>query len=177
MRHVLLLDDEPNVLSALNRSLRQIAGPDALTTECLSSPKEAIQRLAESAFDLIIADYHMPEMDGVAFLRIAREVQPDSVRMMLSASAEFKTILGAINEAEAFRFISKPWTTEELREVFTQACERHDQILAEKQLANEARQLHGDLSRDEAERQRLEALEPGITYVRRGPDGGVLLDD
>ena len=177
MRRILLLDDEEHVLSALVRSFRQIDRSGELTVERFTSAKAAVQRMSEAAFDILIADYHMPEMDGVGFLRIAREMQPDAVRMMLSASAEFNTLLGAINDAEAFRFIAKPWTQQELGDAYRMACERRDQIREEHRLADIARVKQGRLSEQDAELRRLEEQEPGITKVRWGKDGSVLLDE
>ena len=177
MRRILLLDDEENVLAALSRSFRLIDHSGELTVEKFTSAKAALQRMSETVFDILIADYHMPEMDGVGFLRIAREMQPDAVRMMLSASAEFNTLLGAINDAEAFRFIAKPWTQQELEEAYKMACERRDQIHEEHRLADIASVKQGKLTEQEAELRRLEEQEPGITKVRWGKDGSVMLDE
>lgn len=176
MRHVLLLDDEQNVLQALQRSLRQISKEMQLKIELFTSPQAAIQRLGETPFDFVISDYHMPTMNGVDFLRIAKEVQPDAVRMMLSASADFNTIIGAINEAEVFRYISKPWNVTELRETIQLAVQRREQVLEDRRLADELRVQRGQMSPQEQEAKRLEESDPGITKVKWGPDGAVLLD-
>ncbi|MDE2427711.1 MAG: response regulator, partial [Burkholderiales bacterium] len=169
-------DDEPNVLAALQRSLRQTAKDMQLKIELFTSPKEAIQRMSETAFDFVISDYHMPEMNGVDFLKIAKELQPDAVRMMLSASADFNTIMGAINEAEVFRYIPKPWNQSDLQEMLEVASQRRAQMLDERRLADEMRVQRGEMSPQEQELKRLEESEPGITKVKWGADGSVLLD-
>lgn len=176
MRRILLLDDEQNVLHALQRSLRQIIKETEFKIELFTSPEMAIQRLSETAFDFVVSDYHMPSMNGVDFLKIIKEIQPDAIRMMLSASADFNTIIGAINEAEIFRYISKPWDTVELKETLKLAGERRDQNLEEKRLADEIRVQRGEMSPQEQEAKRLEESDPGITKVKWGPDGSVLLE-
>ena len=176
MRRILLLDDEQNVLQALQRSLRQIFKDIDLKIELFSSPEMAIQSLSEVAFDFVISDYHMPSMNGVDFLRITKELQPNAVRMMLSASADFNTIIGAINEAEVFRYIAKPWNVDELKDAIQLAGNRRDQVLEDKRLADELRVQRGEMTPQEQEAKRLEEADPGITKVQWGPDGSVLLD-
>ncbi len=177
MYRILLLDDEQNVLLALQRSLKNIAKEWDMKIELFHAPKDALQRLSDTAFDFIISDYHMPEMNGIQFLSIAKEMQPDAIRLMLSASAEFKTILSAINDAEVFRYIAKPWNQEELLETIQLARARRQQIVEDHQLADELRVQRGMMTPQEQEIKRLEETEPGITKVKWGPDGSVLLDE
>ncbi len=176
MRRILLLDDEQNVVHALQRSLRQIFKDMDLKIELFTSPELAIQRFGEVAFDFAISDYHMPGMNGVDFLKIIKEIQPETIRMMLSASADFNTIIGAINEAEVFRYIAKPWNTDDLKEAIELAGARRDQVLEDKHFADEQRVQRGEMSPQEQEAKRLEEIDPGITKVNWGPDGSVLLD-
>ncbi|MBI3285025.1 MAG: response regulator [Burkholderiales bacterium] len=176
MHRILLLDDEQNVLYALQRSLRQVARDMELKIELFTSPEAAVQRLSEAAFDFVVADYHMPTLNGVDFLKMTKELQPDAVRLMLSASADFNTIMGAINEAEVFRYIAKPWDPEELKETIAEAGKRREQMLEDRRLADELRVQRGEMSPQEQEAKRLEESDPGITKVKWGPDGSVLLD-
>src|SRR5882724_9311270 len=111
MARILLVDDEPNVLRSLKRVL-SLRGEPVLRLEAIEtfeSPRIALERLRDQAFDLILSDYRMPEMDGVAFLSASRKLQPDAVRLILSAQADLKGLIGAINEAGVQRFIMKPW--------------------------------------------------------------------
>lgn len=177
MRRVLLVDDDQNILSALLRALRQIAKSLDIEIESFTEPQAAIQRLSLAEFDFVISDYHMPRLDGVDFLRVAKEMQPDMVRMMLSASADFGTIMGAVNEAEVFKYIVKPWTSTELEQIVRSALIRRDQLVEERKLADERRAQRDALTPEEQEIIRLENIEPGITKVNWGPDGSVLLDE
>lgn len=176
MRRFMLLDDEVNVLRALQRTLREWYPESAVKVEMFTDPEQALLRMGEVKFDLIVSDYRMPQMNGIDFLRMARAIQPDAVRLVLSASTEFDTILNAINHAEIFRYIAKPWRADELCDTIDHALARHDQVVVERRLADELRCSRGDLTPQELESRRLEAEEPGITKVKWGPDGSVLLD-
>jgi DNA-binding NtrC family response regulator len=177
MRRILLLDDEVNVLRALSRLLRNCFADIDLQIEVFSDPEQALLRSGETVFDVVISDYRMPAINGVDFLKTMKGIQPDAVRLVLSASTEFEAIMNAVNQAEVFRYIAKPWQEVELKEIVQLAFERHDQAVKDGGLADESRAPRRDLSAQELEAQRLEAEEPGITKVKWGPDGSVRLDE
>ncbi len=175
---LLLVDDEPSILSALVRQLRLVnrSPHPAYKVETMTSSLAALKRAEETAFDLVISDYRMPEMDGVVFLRHFREIQPNAVRMVLSGMADMKAMVGAINEAGIARFIAKPWNDAELTFAVETALKERELLLENQRLADELRQMRGLMSRQEAELRRLERECPGITKVNWGPDGSVMLD-
>jgi two-component system probable response regulator PhcQ len=176
MRRIMLLDDEKNVLAALKRSLKQLYSSQELEVEVFLDATTAIQRFATVDFDFVVSDYHMPTMNGIDFLRIVKEIQPNTIRLMLSASSDFKTVVDAINEAEVFRYIPKPWVQEELKEIMDLASIHRDQIVEDKRLADQLRAQLNPVSEQEKEAKLLEDSEPGITKVNWGPDGSVRLD-
>ena len=173
---LLLVDDEPNVLRALERQLRAVVRSPGYRVELHTSPAEALRRAADTAFDLVVSDYRMPEMDGVAFLRAFREIQPHAARIILSGQTDLRGLIGAINEAGVMRFIAKPWDDAELVFAIENALMERHLLLENQRLADELRASRGLLSRHEAELRRLERECPGITRVNWGPDGSVLLD-
>ena len=174
MRRILLLDDELNVLMALQRSMRAQLKHLDLDTEIFTNPYEALERICMCDFDVAISDYHMPQMSGVAFLQALKDVAPNTVRMMLTASTEFETAMSAINEAHVFRFIPKPWQLEDLNGNITEALAMRDRLLADQARAQAAPDAE-QLTPQELEARRLEAEEPGIMQVRRAPDGSIIL--
>lgn len=176
MRRFLLVDDEINVLHALQRALRQYVREKDLHVEIFTEPDKALERAGETAFDLVISDYRMPGIDGVSFLKTMKGIQPDAVRLMLSASSEFDAVVNAVNEAEVFRYIAKPWHIQEVEEIVHLALARRDQLIEDRRLADELRVKRGQMTPQEAETKRLEEEEPGITKVNWGPDGSVRLD-
>ncbi len=113
MNRLLIVDDEALVLSALRRALRQRWG-DALAVVTEMDPVQALERARHETFDVVISDLRMPEVDGVAFLSLMSAVQPDSVRIMLTGSAEFESAQRAIQDAGVFRYLTKPWDETEL---------------------------------------------------------------
>ena len=162
MKRLLVVDDEEPVLHALRRLLQRHFKPQELVVELCSDPLHALHRLQEVRFDVIVSDYRMPRLDGVTLLVRARELNPRTVRMMLSAAADFGTVLDAVNRAEVFRYIPKPWHEPQLLADLSAALAFNPCAVA---------------SPDELERCRLEALEPGITQVEWGPNGEVLMPD
>ena len=180
MAKLLIVDDEPNVVSALRRMclnpMMTPAIPDAQVTT-FTSPSQALKHVRDHTVDLVISDYRMPEMDGATFLTRVKELQPDTARMILSAYTDMEGIVRAINDAGIFRFVSKPWSDADLRFSIVQVLQHRELLLENQQLANEVRVQRGIISRQQAELERLEAESPGITRVRWSEDGGVLLED
>ena len=180
MSHILIVDDEPHVLSALRRMLLNAAAlpalPDPQLTACTSSVK-ALEYVANHHVDLVISDYRMPVMDGVSFLTRVKELQPDTARIILSACADMEGIVRAINEAGIFRFVSKPWSDVELKTIVAQVLAHRELLVENRRLADEVRCQSGLISRQQLELARLESESPGITRVRWTEDGGVLLED
>jgi two-component system, probable response regulator PhcQ len=176
MQRILLLDDEPHVLAAIKRSLRAGLGADLRIEETVE-PEVALAKLRATAFDVVISDYRMPLMTGVEFLSLVRTIQPMAVRMVLSASSDSENLMRAVNDAEVFRYLLKPWDEKDLLGHVRSALERADHLRHENDLADVGRQEFGQLSATELERRRLEALEPGLTRVTWGPDGEVLGPD
>lgn len=176
MRRILLLDDEANVLSALQRSLRQHFPDETLSIETFTDPEQALLRCGEVLFDAVVSDYRMPGMNGIEVLKIVKGIQPDAIRLALSASTEFETVMQAINQAEVYRYIPKPWQSDELRLILESAFALRDQLMEDRRLAALLRAEHGELTPQELEARRLEAEEPGITKVKWGDDGSVQLD-
>ncbi len=124
MNKILLVDDEQNVLNALRRELR-----DSFDVEVFDSPVAAIERCRETQFDLVVADYKMPEMNGINFLKQFGELQPDAARLMLSGEADIDALIRTINETHIYRFLAKPWEKDELLSNLHQALAYRDAIL------------------------------------------------
>lgn len=177
LHRLMLLDDEANVLGALVRTLRTTFAANDLRIECFSDAHSALLRARHVAFDLVISDYRMPAMNGVAFLQAMRTLQPDAERVILSASRDFEAVQHAINEAQIFRYLCKPWEADELEGVVCAAFAHRHRVLEDRRLADELRLAQRVLSPRDVELRRLEESDPGITKVNWAPDGSVLLDE
>lgn len=174
MRRVMLIDDEVLVLRALTRTIRPFFEDADVHLETFSDPELALLRCAEVSFDVVMSDYRMPQINGADFLGLVKRLQPDAVRIVLSASTDFKEVSNAINRAEIFRYLAKPWEADELKSVLVLAFERFDQA---GEIRRRLEEEHAPpLSAAELELRRLEEEEPGITVVRRDAHGSVYLD-
>lgn len=172
MTRILLVDDEANVLSALQRELRQSLKLPELHIEAYANPFDALNRVCVCDFDIVISDFTMPQMTGGDFLQALREVAPHTVRIMLSASTEFETAMAAINDAQVFRFIPKPWQPADLQRNIRLGLEQRARQLADAGLSPGP---YTPPSAQELEARRLENEEPGILTVRRTEDGSIIL--
>jgi DNA-binding NtrC family response regulator len=123
MRKILLVDDEQNVLNALQRELR-----DHYEIETFINPVSALERCKETQFDLVISDYKMPEMSGLEFLKRFGPLQHNSSRLVLSGEADMEALIRTINETHIYRFIEKPWNSHELLSGIQQALAYRDAI-------------------------------------------------
>jgi two-component system probable response regulator PhcQ len=167
---ILLVDDEPNVLRSLSRLLKDY---QLTTFDC---GEDALLAAQDMPFDLVISDYRMPGMNGVELLTFFRAVQPDAIRMILTGYADLNGIQQAINDAEVFRFINKPWNPMEIFNAVTRGLEHRHMLLENRALANEVRKQHLLLEEKDAILKALEAEEPGITQVNWAADGSIVLD-
>jgi DNA-binding NtrC family response regulator len=176
---LLLVDDEPNILSSLRRALHAMSSEvfgGALAVECFESPEAALQRAREKAFDLIISDYRMPGMDGATLLETIGAEQPYVAKIILSGYADLAGLMAAINRAQVFRFIAKPWDDAELQIAIRQALENRRLLIENQRLADLVRLQQGKLSRTEHAMKRLEERYPGLTKVKRDADGAIEID-
>ncbi len=116
---LLLVDDEPSILSALRRLFRP-HGYRILTAE---GGAAGLAILEGEAVNLVISDMRMPEMDGATFLKRVRERWPLAKRILLTGYADITSTVSAINEGEIYRYIAKPWNDDEMLSVVREACE------------------------------------------------------
>ncbi|MGR8931849.1 MAG: response regulator [Gammaproteobacteria bacterium] len=168
---ILLVDDEPNVLTALSRLLKNYR----LTTA--ASGEEALRLANQLRFDLVISDYRMPGMNGIEFLCKFKLVQPNAIRMVLTGFADLQGMQQAINEAEVFRFINKPWDNLEILHSVENGLEYRRILLENRILADQVRAQQALLDEKTAILKMLESEEPGITKVDWAEDGSIILDE
>jgi len=119
---VLFVDDEVNILKALQRLLRN----EPLNVLTATGPQEAIALLESTPTQVVVSDQRMPEMSGVDLLSTIREHQPDMIRMMLTGYTEMNIAVEAINRGEIYRLITKPWNDDELKATLHQAFDHYD---------------------------------------------------
>ncbi|WP_028239832.1 response regulator [Stutzerimonas azotifigens] len=172
MIKIQLVDDEPHILSALQRVLR----PHGWTVHGFSDAQSALDALSEHEYAVIVSDYQMPSIDGVTYLQFAKQRQPHAMRMVLSAHGDRQAMMNAINRAEIYRFLSKPWEDYEIEAALRAAIDLYLMKIQNQRLLSQLERQQTALQRQQQELLRLETEHPGITRVRRDIDGAVLID-
>lgn len=115
---VLIVDDEPDNLALLYRTLRSKYDIAKST-----SPILALEMLKHEHFHCILSDHKMPEMDGVEFLKRTQEMSPDTMRLLVTAYTDAGILIDAINYAKIYRYIKKPYNPDELMLIVENALE------------------------------------------------------
>jgi len=118
---LLLVDDEENVLRSLVRLFRR----DGYRILAAGNVRDAFDLLATNDVQVILSDQRMSDMSGTEFLGRVKMLYPDTVRMVLSGYTDLATVTDAINRGAIYRFLTKPWNDEELREHIRQAFRTH----------------------------------------------------
>jgi response regulator RpfG family c-di-GMP phosphodiesterase len=129
-QRVLFVDDEPNVLEGIQRTLRK-----QVELRTASSGAEALRLMREAGpFALVVSDMRMPAMNGAQFLAKVREQEPDTIRMILSGQADLEATIAAVNEGHIYRFLTKPCPSDQLLAAVEDGLNQHRLLTAEKVL-------------------------------------------
>lgn len=180
MYNILVLDDESSIVNAMRRVIGRIPS-SWLVQPCsvsgFTDPDIALRALAESDYDVVVADLRMPRMSGLEFLRQAQGMQPDATRIIVSGHGDFTAVLAALNETQVFRFVPKPWIDRELQLAIVQALLTRDLQRENQQLADQVRAAGHHGYQPTSSMRRLEAECPGITHVERDEYGAICIDE
>jgi response regulator RpfG family c-di-GMP phosphodiesterase len=127
---ILFVDDDSNLLSSLERSLRRQFNIDTAT-----GGEAGLAKMADAApYDVIVSDRQMPGMDGIEFISIVRKRAPDTVRIMLTGNVDIEHAVRVVNEGNIFSFLLKPCPNEVLCQALENGLRQRRLILAEREL-------------------------------------------
>jgi putative two-component system response regulator len=118
---IIVVDDEEMVALAIESFLRLETSYDVRT---FTSPATALEAVSEGTASVVIADFMMPGMDGITFLRRCRDAHPIATRILLTGYADKENAIRAINEAGLYYYLEKPWDNEHLKLVVRNGVER-----------------------------------------------------
>ena len=118
LKRILFVDDDPNVLTGLRNVLRTKRREWDMVFAI--GPDEALARIGEGPFDVVVSDMRMPRMDGAALLARVKQLQPQAVRMILSGQTELESVMKSVFIAHMF--LSKPCDPVLLQRVVDRAC-------------------------------------------------------
>ncbi len=162
---VLLVDDEPNVTSALKRQLH--SEPYEIVEA--SSARAALEILAQRDVHVVVSDEMMPGLSGSELIAQIRHEYPAVIRIILSGQASLDAVLRAINQGEVYRFLTKPCNSVDLASTIRNALDYHA-VLAEN------RSLRHTVAEQRRVLADLDERYPGISTVERDADDAVLID-
>jgi two-component system, probable response regulator PhcQ len=161
---ILIVDDEVDFLSSMRRLLRK--EPYAVLTA--ESGKTALEILNKNPVNLVLSDYLMPGMDGLALLKKVRLQYPQIITIMLTALSELEIAMKAVNDAGVYKFFLKPVEHYGMRVALRRALEFQE-------LIREKDDLNRKLNEYDVLFQKLENKQPGITHVELDESGCYVL--
>lgn len=115
---LLFIDDEPDIVTSLKRSLRR--GFNVITA---TSGTEGLDIIKSQSVDLTVSDQRMPDITGDKVLAEAKLLQPDAIRILLTGYSDIEALTNCVNEASIYKYITKPWEPEQLRLTIIRALE------------------------------------------------------
>ncbi|NDY41484.1 response regulator [Dissulfurirhabdus thermomarina] len=140
---ILIVDDEPGVLEALER----LFGRGGFETETATDGETALRRLRERECFLVISDQRMPGMTGIDFLQECRRASPDTLRVLVTGYSDEAVCREAINKGEVYRYVVKPWDNDEMLAIAREARAKYDLLLRHKVLFRRLLEQREALSR------------------------------
>jgi DNA-binding NtrC family response regulator len=130
---ILCVDDQSEITTLLERHLSD-------SYECVfaDSGAQALNIIdSDGPFAAVVADYSMPNMDGITLLTEIRTRSPDTVPIMLTAYGDIDVAIAALHEGNIFRFLRKPWESDKLKRAISDALDLYHLITNERRLRNE----------------------------------------
>jgi DNA-binding NtrC family response regulator len=131
---ILVVDDEPEILFSLRALLRR-----EFEVYTAGSGAEALEVLAQHPVHVVMTDQRMPQMTGVELLSRLQGECSRAVRIVFTGYADIKAVIDAVNQGRIFRYLTKPWDTDELRSVLRQACQEYERVVGRQCLLEEMR--------------------------------------
>ncbi|RPI26523.1 MAG: sigma-54-dependent Fis family transcriptional regulator [Acidobacteria bacterium] len=153
---ILIVDDEPANLQKLKRTFQA-----DYTVREAKTGDEALVILRDRPIVAIVTDQRMPGISGVNLLRQARQVRPDSIRVILTGYTDVEYLMDAINQGQVHRYITKPWEPVALKEALRQEIERWELKKENERLSEQLQRANERLEKENFRlRQEIESLEP-----------------
>lgn len=140
-RRILCVDDQIDITKLLARQL-----DDCFACDFANSGAEALKMIEESEpYAVVVADYSMPEMDGITLLSAVKQAHPDTIGIMLTAFNDIDIAIGALHKGSIFRFLRKPWDANDIKKAISDALDQYHLILNERRLSSELASANASL--------------------------------
>ncbi len=116
--HILYVDDEPNNLLSFRASFRR-----SFNITTAESVEQGLKLLKTKTFDIVITDQRMPKMTGIEFLEHVLKTNPEPIRILLTGYSDIQAVIDAINKGQVYRYMTKLWNEEEIKQVINSCYE------------------------------------------------------
>lgn len=146
IRTIMIVDDEAMITNTLSNLLKIFLKHNVLT---YNNPSDALESgmLTEGGVDLIISDFMMPGMNGLEFLKKAKEQSPDLITVMLTGYADKENAIKSINEVGLYYYIEKPWDNNALLKIVQNGLEKKEMKETLVKNLEEIRKTHSEVER------------------------------
>ena len=114
----LYIDDEPNNLNSFKASFRRVF--NVFTAE---SAEEGKKILETEDIHVILSDQRMPKMTGIEFFQSILATHPDPISILITGYTDINAVIDAINVGQVYKYLSKPWNEEDIRNFVLKAYE------------------------------------------------------
>jgi DNA-binding NtrC family response regulator len=139
---VLIVDDEDMVITSIKAFLQ-------LETDYrvygFTNPEEAVRHLEKQPAEVIVSDYLMSKMNGIQLLARAKELSPETSRVLLTGHADKQSAISAINNVGLFQYLEKPWDNAQLLLIIQAAIERANLLRVLREKVSELDSAHSSL--------------------------------
>jgi DNA-binding NtrC family response regulator len=160
--NVLFVDDEKNILNALNRELMD----EVYNKKFAENGEEALRVMTQNEIAVIVTDLNMPQINGIDLLYSVKKLYPDTVRIILTSYSEISIVLDAIYNGETHRYLTKPWKSiEELKVVINQSIDMYLATIEKKENIRKINELNTKLL---AQKEQIEFLSKMTNQNKEG---------
>lgn len=160
LQDILVVDDEVDNLDLLKRTFRR-----EYNVHTANSAQEALRLLENQEFAVIVSDQRMPEMTGVELLQRAREKYPYTIRILLTGYTDINALVDAINMGHVYRYVTKPWSREEIVMTVKRAVEHYETTKHNFRLLEELKVKNEQLENSYKELKRLDELKTRFMVI------------
>lgn len=127
--NLLIIDDEVEITKALTRQFRKKYNVFSTT-----NAEDGFSIMEKEKIQVVLSDQRMPGLTGVDFFTRIKDKYPDALKLILTGYTDIEAVIGAINDGQVFRYVTKPWNPNELDSIIREAFEKYELITNNRKL-------------------------------------------